>query len=132
VFVRPHVPAGAHLPSQQAPLTLDAFSTTGSNIGCSLQGGFARCDVAHRVWTPPAKPRNCQLDWAQGIEIGRSGPAQFVCAGDSVLDPEGQTVPNGRDVEVGQAICQVRMIGVTCFEPDGHGFSVSRTGYATF
>jgi hypothetical protein len=132
VYVRPNVPVGAHLPSTQAPLTFAAFGSTGGNIGCSISGGVARCDVAHRVWAAPAKPRGCQFDWAQGVEIGPTGSAQFVCAGDSALDPEGVVVPNGRDVKVGGVVCQVRVVGVTCFEPDGHGFALSRTGYSTF
>jgi hypothetical protein len=131
--VYPHVPSAAHVPSRQEPLELASFATPGGNIGCAIASdGTVRCDIAERSWATPAKPNSCNLDWAQGLEVGASGEAQFVCAGDSVLDPEGHFVPNGRDVIVGHVVCQVRIVGITCFEPDGHGFSLSRTGYATF
>jgi hypothetical protein len=113
-------------------LALARFATPGGNIGCMLSAGSARCDLARRVWTPPKQPPSCKLDWGQGLRVGATGPAGFVCAGDSVLDPSGSVVPNGRDVELDSVTCQVRQVGVTCFEKDGHGFSISRSGYTTF
>jgi hypothetical protein len=128
----PDVPAAAHLPSRYPALALARFATPGGNIGCTLSGGSARCDIARRMWTLPKQPRGCRLDWGQGLQVRVTGPAGFVCAGDSVLDPSGLVVPNGRDVEHDSVICQIRQVGVTCFAKDGHGFSLSRSGYTTF
>jgi hypothetical protein len=129
--VYPSVPAGAHVPSDSVA-HVGAFQTSDGNVGCELSGSSVRCDIAARVWSPPAKPSSCQLAWGQGLAVGPSGAAHFVCAGDSALDPGGTVVPNGADDEVGSVSCQVRYFGVTCFDAAGKGFSISRTGYTTF
>ena len=128
----PSVPSGAHVPSPQGALSFTHFAAAGGNIGCRLGGGAVRCDVGSRVWQSPAKPKDCNLAWGQGLEIGPSGSAHFVCAADSALDPTGPVVPAGRDDRVGSVTCQVRSFGVTCFDSAGHGFFISRTGYDTF
>jgi hypothetical protein len=126
------VPAGAHVPSSQAALGFADFSAPGGNIGCRLGGGAARCDISSSNWPRPAKPRSCGAYWGQGLAVGPSGGGHFVCAADSVLDPAGSVVPDGRDDRVGSVTCQVRTIGVTCFDAGGDGFFIGRTGFYTF
>lgn len=130
--VLPSVPPGAHVPSSLAPLAYSSFSAQGGVIGCHLGGGAARCDIASSSWSPPRRPHSCTLAWGQGLAVGPTGAAHFVCAGDSVLDPSGSAVPAGRDDRVGSVTCQVRTIGVTCFDATGQGFFVGRTGYYLF
>ena len=91
-----------------------------------------RCDISSRTWQPPRKPSSCKLDWGQGMEVGSSGGAHFVCAGNSVLDPSGAAVAAGYDDEYQGATCQVRSSGVTCFDGAWSGFFIAKTGYATF
>ncbi len=92
----------------------------------------ARCDIAVRNWSAPAKPSSCDLAWGQGLTVGPSGGAHFVCAADSALDLNGVAVPSGVDDMVGSITCQVRYFGVTCFNASGRGFVIGRTGYLTF
>ncbi len=131
-YVRPDVPAGAGLPSRAPALSFSSFATAHGNIGCRIRGGTVRCDVGVRVWTPPSKPASCHAAWGQGLYLGASGRAQFVCARSSVLDPTGDYIRAGYDDKVGSVTCQVRSFGVTCFESDGQGFFISRTGYTIF
>lgn len=131
-YVRPNVPSGAGLPSRAAALSVSRFDAAGGNIGCRISGGSVRCDVARRVWSPPRKPSSCHAAWGQGLMIGTSGPSFFVCARNSVLDPTGTYIKPGYDDKVGSVTCQVRSFGVTCFESDGRGFFVGRTGYTRF
>jgi hypothetical protein len=128
----PSVPGGAHVPSRLPDLSYSRFAVPGYNLGCSLGADWVRCDVARSAWIPPIRPSSCTLDWAQGIELGPSGRSRFVCAGNSMIDPSGPVVPDGRDDRVGEVVCQVRLRWVTCFMPDGHGFSLGRTGYSIF
>jgi hypothetical protein len=128
----PSVPGDAHPPSAQAALGFTHFTIPGGDIGCAMYGDAARCDVARRSWSPPARPHSCGLDWGQGLEVGSSGTGQFVCAGDSVLDPTGDEVANGLDDRVGSDTCQVRSSTVTCFDSAGNGFMIAATGYETF
>ena len=132
VTVAPSVPGPAHVPSGLPALGFSRFTVPGGSIGCSLGGGTARCDVVSAVWSPPAKPRSCHTAWGQGLGVGPGGPGHFFCAGNSVLDPGGAVVAPGRDDKAGGATCQVRSIGVTCFDAAGSGFFISRTGYYVF
>lgn len=127
----PDVPSGAQLPSTQPARSLTRFSSPGGNVGCELSSGEARCDIASRVWRPPNRPNSCGVAWGQGMFVSGK-TAGFVCAGDSVLDPTGTVIPDGYDDRVGSFTCQIRMFGVTCFDTDGAGFSISRTGYTIF
>jgi hypothetical protein len=131
-YVRPDVPAGAGLPSRAPALSSSSFAAAKGNIGCRIRGGTVRCDVGSRVWTPPRKPASCRVAWGQGLILGSSGSAHFVCARSSVLDPTGREIRSGYDDTVGSVTCQVRSFGVTCFESDGHGFFIGRTGYTIF
>ena len=131
-YVRPNVPAGAGLPSTAAPLSVGHFDTAGGTLACRISGATVRCDVARRDWTAPSKPASCHAAWGQGLMIGGSGSASFVCARNSVLDPTLRYIRPGYDDKVGHVTCQVRRFGVTCFEPDRHGFFISRTGYIRF
>ncbi len=132
VSIYANVPPGAQRPSPADALNLGAFRSVDSNIGCLIDGGDVRCDVASRAWPTPAKPSSCQLAWGQGLEVGPSTPAHFVCAGDSVLDPDDAVLPNGYDDKVGSITCQSRSIGMTCFDGADRGFYLSHTGYYTF
>ncbi len=125
------MPSGAHEPAGTVAHLFD-FASSDDNVGCQLNSAGARCDIANRKWSPPAKPGSCQLAWGQGLTVGSSGGAAFVCAGDSVLDPGGQRLQAGVDDVIGSFTCQVRAFGITCFNGQGHGFYVSRTGYYTF
>lgn len=129
----PPVPQGAFAPSTKPHVHLSAFRIANSSIGCKLGGGTARCDISTRSWTPPPQPASCTLDWGQGLSVGPThAPAQFVCAGDTALNPSGPVVGNGVDNVIGSVTCQVRNVGVTCFDRAGHGFFIGRTGYTTF
>jgi hypothetical protein len=109
------------------------FSSPSRNIGCAIDRGFARCDVAKKRWHAPPKPKRCMLDWGNGLIVGRRGRAQFVCAGDTTLDPRNRVLPYGRSRSVGRFTCTSRRAGVTCSHSgSGHGFTVSRTRWKIF
>jgi hypothetical protein len=131
-YVRPHVPAGAGLPSTKQALSVSHFDADHGNVGCAISGGTVRCDVGRRVWSAGRRPKSCHSAWGQGIYVASSGGAHFVCAGNSVLDPTGYYIHDGYDDKVGSVTCQVRSFGVTCFESSGAGFFIGRTGYRMF
>lgn len=120
-----------------APAAADAklimFSAPSHNIGCAMDNGFARCDVANRTWRTPAKPRGCMLDWGNGFLVERRGRGRVVCAGDTVLNPRGPVLAYGKSRSVGAFTCTSRRAGMTCSHSgSGHGFTVSRSAYRVF
>jgi hypothetical protein len=114
--------------------TASFLSPTG-NIGCSIAGGVARCDIAKRSWSPPARPSTCpsEVDFGQGIQVGRSAKAAFVCAGDTSRAPGSAKLPYGTGSEVEGFVCVSRESGMSCNRATtGHGFTISTQGYKLF
>jgi len=128
----PATPAPAPA-SSSPPVHLTTFQAPSTNIGCVLAGGTARCDIRSRSWSPPARPASCPsvVDFGQGIEVGKSGSAAFVCAGDTALNPGGSVLAYGQDSRVGPFLCQSRTSGLTCMNTNtGHGFALSLRRYS--
>lgn len=112
-----------------------AFQSPSGNIGCMIVGGSARCDIVKRTWSPPSRPASCpsEVDFGQGLEVGRSGAARFVCAGDTTRDRSTAKLPYGTASEVGGFVCVSRSGGMTCTSAaDGHGFFISIQSYRVF
>ena len=124
---------GIAVPPASAKLV--QFRTPSGNIGCvgeTLRAeNFVRCDIAQRSWSPPRKPASCELDWGQGLSLGRRGRSRFVCAGDTALN-RGPVLAYGSRRLIGGISCVSRTTGLTCTNLDGHGFSLSRQRYRRF
>jgi hypothetical protein len=111
------------------------FESPSRNLGCVILDGTARCDIIVRSWTPPARPSACPhiVDFGQGLEVARGGPARFVCAGDTSLDPHAPILAYGQRTARRSLECTSRITGMTCRSSrSGHGFFISRQGYRLF
>lgn len=106
---------------------LVTFQVDDGNIACAMHQKYGvRCDIAERDWEPPPAPGPCELDYGQGLEVGKRGAGRYVCAGDTVLGL-GEKVKKGTVVEKGRYTCRVRSEGVKCVNRrTGHGFTISR------
>jgi hypothetical protein len=118
-------------PATASAFQLRIFHIPGGNIGCSLiygsgsYGGGARCDIANHSWKSPPKPKWCDVDYGNGLNVGAHRKAQFVCAGDTVLH-QGKVLPVGEVVKLGPYKCKSLSGGVRCVNRDsGHGFTLS-------
>ncbi|BBX51788.1 hypothetical protein GCM10009645_30850 [Mycolicibacterium poriferae] len=119
------------LPTAGADLV--GFTSPSGNIGCILADGTVRCDVAERDWAPPPRPSDCPdfTDYGQGITLGTTGRASFVCAGDTALG-SGPALPYGQFEAGGGVSCTSEPSGMRCSNSDGHGFTISRQDYTLF
>jgi hypothetical protein len=102
------------------------FENPRGNIGCVISKSGARCDIRARAWQPPPKPEWCEVDWGNGLEVGRRGVASFTCAGDTVLG--GKRVLDYREsIERGRFKCTSYRNGMRCVNKrNGHGFKIAR------
>ena len=91
-------------PSASAKLV--GFQTPSENVGCYMDGHGARCDVRDQEWTAPPPTMPCELDYGQGVFIGRHDPAEYVCAGDTTLDPEHEVLEEGDKIKTGRFKCK--------------------------
>lgn len=123
----------ALLPSTASAVTPN-FRTPSGNIGCDMRANSVRCDILNYTYRPPRKPASCDFDWGGALYIGPRGRTRFICHSDTVMPPPGRA----RTAKYGQTIyrngfsCSVTRKGVTCRNPAGHGFFVSRTAYRRF
>jgi uncharacterized protein DUF6636 len=121
------------LPAVLAALLLGApaaqagsFQSPSKNIGCFIDRSGVRCDIAKRSWSPPPKPSSCNLDYGQGVSVGRRGRARYVCAGDTALG-SGPRLAYGRSIRRGRFRCTSRRSGMRCANlRTGHGFTLAR------
>jgi hypothetical protein len=102
------------------------FETPSHNIGCALSKSGARCDIREHAWKPPPKPKSCPVDWGFGLEVGRRGFAQWVCAGDTVLGAK-KVLGYRKSISRGQFTCTSYRNGMLCVnEENRHGFKLAR------
>jgi uncharacterized protein DUF6636 len=112
---------------------LHQFQSPSGNIGCEIARRVVRCDIKSRAWTPPPKPANCDLDYGQGLAVGRHGKGSFVCAGDTALDPSAHKLRYGRSIRDARMRCVSKRTGMRCANHrTGHGFFLSRESYRRF
>jgi hypothetical protein len=117
-----------------AVVHLQSFRSPSGNIGCIMFEGGARCDIRKRDWSPPSRPASCpeQVDFGQGLTVGHTGRASFVCAGDTALDPSAPQLAYGEASELGGTQCISSSDGITCANHTGHGFFVSIQSFKLF
>ena len=116
------------------------FRSPSGRIICGMSdedGGtpaYARCDVLDNVWTPPAKPADCDLDWGSSVGVVADGRrARFNCVGDVASDGPA-VLGYGKGVLAGPVLCVSRTTGVECVVTSGpkHGFRVARAAYSLY
>jgi hypothetical protein len=104
------------------------FQTPSHNIGCLYSSSPAslRCDIRSGLKPPPSKPKGCTVDWTGGYQVGPTGRAQKVCAGDTVLSSNARVVRYGTTWRSGAFTCKSSAFGLRCRNRSGHGFFLSR------
>ena len=104
------------------------IQTPSHNIGCLYQNSPAalRCDIRSGLKPPPSKPRGCTVDWTGGYQVGATGRAHKVCAGDTVLSANARVVRYGTTWRGGPFTCKSSTSGLRCKNRSGHGFFLSR------
>jgi hypothetical protein len=132
-------PAG--LTGERAPGTAEprvvtelvGFRSPSSNVGCYLDVDYVRCDIAEADWSPPRRPADCEFDYGQGITLVPGGPAEFVCAGDTALVPDGNALAYGQSISAGVLQCDSAESSITCRDINtGRGFAIAREAYRVF
>jgi hypothetical protein len=112
------------------------FHAPSGNIHCLIATGDqaeARCDIRQLTSPMPAPPADCDLDWGHAFGIGLQDVQGYrICAGDTVADPDGPTLAYGEHIDLGGFRCTSEETGMTCTNPAGHGFTLSRRAQKLF
>jgi hypothetical protein len=119
--------------SATPPLSLKSFMSPSGNIGCMLEADDARCDVRQHIYTTGVKPASCNLDWGDSLQVSDRGVVEWLCHGDTVVEPGAPVLAYGTSSRQGSITCISADTGVTCTRrPGGHGFLISRERYRIF
>lgn len=109
------------------------FKSPSGNIFCQMSVGEfngVRCDILdfQASYNDPA----CELDYGFAFEVASTGPGYPLCAGDTVNDGSNAVLNYGQQFTHGSVTCVSEKSGVTCKNPSGHGFSLSRARQRVF
>ena len=113
-----------------------AFHAPSGNIQCMIATGDyaeARRDLMELASPIPAPPADCELDYGHAFGIGPQDTQGYrICAGDTAADPKGLTLAYGDHLNLGGFRCTSQITGMTCTNPAGHGFILSRRAQHLF
>jgi hypothetical protein len=117
---------------------VDGLRMPSNNIVCTVQepddnlAGELRCDTRNFPPTSRRPPKDCQLGWGDAFSIGESGKAERICHGDTIMHEDVMVLPYGMTWQHGAYTCRSQPSGLTCFNAQGHGFSLSRSSQRLF
>lgn len=109
------------------------FVSPSGNIFCSYFSAFdeddeevLRCDLKEALNPQPPRPDDCDLDWYPFFQMNDEGPAQQICAGDTVIQHDSGTLEYGHVWRRGPFQCSSSRSGIRCTNSSGHGWRLSR------
>ncbi len=112
------------------------FQSPTGNIHCLIATGDqaeARCEMVALMPTYREPPPDCDLDWGASFTIGLAArQGQLACVGDTVVMPDSVILDYGRTLSFGGFDCTSDPSGMTCTNPAGHGFTLSRARQQLF
>jgi hypothetical protein len=111
------------------------FQSPSKNIACQHfdydRQNVLRCDIMEATVTA-RRPANCDLEWGKAFEMRSKGNVERLCYGDTVMDPSLPMLAYGDVWQRGGFTCKSEQTGVTCFNADRRGFSLSRAKQEVF
>jgi hypothetical protein len=118
---------------------VDGLKMPSGNIVCTVQdpdanlpGWELRCDTRNFRPTKDRPPKDCPLGWGDGYAIGQTGKSERICHGDTIMHEDVMVLPYGMTWRHGPYTCRAQPSGLTCFNTQGHGFSLSKASQRLF
>src|ERR1700749_1799507 len=109
---------------------IPGFQSPSKNIACiyfEYDGHKAlRCDIAEMAGVVPPRPADCEQAWGHSFEVNARGEAGRTCAGDTQIGQPLATLNYGEVWQRSGIPCTSEASGVTCFNADRRGFTLSR------
>jgi hypothetical protein len=111
------------------------FQSPSKNIACQYfdydKQNVLRCDIG-AMNTKPRRPADCELDYGGAFEMNAKGPAARICHGDTVMDEALPVLGYGGVWQRGGFTCTSEQSGITCFNTERRGISLSRAKQEVF
>jgi hypothetical protein len=129
------IAGAAVLMGAPSAVALTSFATPSRNIGCIGDRTEVRCDIRQTSAPPPPKPASRPFDWGDAFSVRPTGRGRGVCHSDTALPAPGRRIrilAYGTSITLGKITCTSRRSGLTCRNPGGHGFFLSREKIRVF
>lgn len=112
------------------------FHSPSGNIHCAIFNGDysgVRCDMSELTPTYRTAPPECEFDWGSSFAVDAiSRKGYLACVSDSVANDDGLELGYGTSVSLGGIVCSSEKSGVSCTNPAGHGFTISKARQKLF
>jgi len=114
---------------------LIGFQSPSKNIACQYfdydRLNMLRCDIMEATVTA-RRPADCDLEWGKAFEMASKGSSERICYGDTVMAGSLPALAYGEIWQRSGFTCKSEQSGITCFNADRHGFSLSRAKQELF
>jgi hypothetical protein len=118
-----------------AQSSVTGFRSPSNNIACQYfdydRQITLRCDIMEATVTA-RRPADCDLEYGKAFEMRAKGSAIRLCYGDTIMDKALPPLAYGEVWQRGGFTCTSEQTGVTCFNTDRRGFSLSRAKQEVF
>ncbi len=112
------------------------FHSPSDNIQCAIFTGDdagVRCDMQDLTPSHRTAPPDCAFDWGSSFAVdARSRKGYVACVSDTVADTNGLELSYGKAISLGGVTCSSETSGMTCTNPAGHGFTISKARQKLF
>lgn len=116
---------------------LDTFVMPSHNIYCGLieidSQKFLRCEIRSSLNPLPPQPYHdfCEFDWGAGLLLPEYGKPHILCISDTIASDD-YTLAYGSTWHYDGFTCASNRNGLTCTNPHGNGFFLSRERWRVF
>ena len=115
---------------------ITSFVTPSSNVYCALIGeekNILRCEIRSMLNPLPPQPYSgyCEFDWGAGFLLRQQGKPEILCISDTI-GGSNHTLSYENTWKNSGFNCVSKRTGLTCSNPDGHGFFLSRNKWNAF
>lgn len=110
----------------------ESFQLPSGNIHCATFEGVLRCDILNFSYRRLPRPRDCDLDYGDSVELGPNGSARLVCHGDTIASPGAPVLRYGAAWQGKAMSCASTQAGLRCTNGAGRGFEMSRARLSLF
>jgi phage-related tail fiber protein len=110
---------------------IGSFRTPSGNIHCDAsydetgRSAELRCDVMNSTAVAVKKPKDCELDYGTAFGLSERGPAEYLCAGDTIINPGNAPLRYGEVWTRSGLRCDVTRVRLRCVNRGGRGFELS-------
>jgi hypothetical protein len=112
------------------------FQSPSGNIQCAASTGDdadLRCDILEYSPSFEQFSPDCEFDWGGSFGLDANAEEGYLnCVSDAVAGGQPVTLDYGQEEQFGPFLCVSEKTGLTCTNPGGHGFSLSKAEQTLF